>query len=239
LWEDPPIVAGVSDDNELVHLRSALAHYERSPSPAALDEAFVAAAATVAALRGDRADEPADATEVRELMTQLPEFERLVAWAVDEAERAATAGAIALWQWFGLSSAPPAWDDAERSGARVIVACACAPLQADGAGQLRTRLRRLATPRWARLLTDELVASDEAVWRRALGGRYESIHRRYAPRSRWRTGELRDVVGQDPATAEAVRARLARWLTDSGDFAALPAELEAAFVQSRTPSRLA
>jgi hypothetical protein len=232
-------VEGVSDDNELVHLRSALAQYEHSPSPVALDEAFVAAAATVAALRGDRADEPADAAEVRELMSRLPEFERLVVWAVEEAERAASAGLTALWQWFGLSSAAPAWDEAERSGARVIVACACAPLQASGAGQLRMRLRRLATPRWARLLTDELTASDEAVWRRALGDRYESVHRRYAPRGRWRAGELRDVLAKDDRTVEALRSRLARWLTDSGDFATLPAELEAAFVQSRTPSSLA
>jgi hypothetical protein len=224
---------------ELVALRMALASYEGQGTPAALDQAFVAAAAAVAALRGDRAGEPADATEARELMDQLPEFERLVARAVLEAERAADAGAAALWDWFGLRSAPPAWDEAERSGARVIVACACAPLRERGASWLRPRLLRLAARRWAQLLTDELAASDETVWRRALGERYESVHRRYAPRSKWRTRALSDVIGHDPSTAEALRTRLARWIADSGDFGLLPDELEAAFVQTRTPERLA
>jgi hypothetical protein len=232
-------VPGDGGENELVELRSALARYEGSASAAALDRAFVAAAATVATLRGDRAGEPADASEVRVLMAQLPEFERLVARAVEEAERAACAGAAALWQWFGLTSAPPAWDENERSGARVIVACACAPLQRRGAEWLRPRLLRLAARRWARLLTDELAAGDEALWRRALGERYESVHRRYAPRSRWRTRELSAVLTQDDSTAEALRTRLARWLADSGDFDGLPAELEAAFAQTRTPERLA
>lgn len=224
---------------ELVALRMALADYEGDATPAALDQAFVAAAAAVATLRGDRAEDPADATEARELMDQLPEFERLVARAVLEAERAATAGAARLWEWFGLRSAPPAWDEGERSGARVIVACACAPLQGRGAGWLRPRLLRLAARRWAELLTRELAASDEAVWHRALGERYESVYRRYAPRSKWRTRDLSAVVGSDPNTAEALRMRLARWIADSGDFATLPDELEAAFVQTRTPERLA
>jgi hypothetical protein len=225
--------------HELVALRMALEDYEGNASPIALDQAFVAAAAAVARLRGDRADDPADATEARVLMDQLPEFERLVAQAVLEAERAANAGAAGLWDWFGLRSAPPAWDEAERSGARVIVACACAPLRERGAGWLRPRLLRLAARRWAQLLTAELAACDETVWRRALGERYESVHRRYAPRSKWRTRELSAIVANDPNTAQALRTRLARWIAGSGDFGTLPDELEAAFVQTRTPQRLA
>ena len=153
-------MAGDAGHDELVELRTALARYEGSASSAALDQAFVAAGATVASLRGDRAAEPADATEVRELMAELPEFEQLVYRAVDEAERAAHAAATALWEWFGLRSAPPEWDDAERSGARVIVACACAPLQQRGAGWLRPRLLRLAA-----------TAMGEGAHRRARGKR--------------------------------------------------------------------
>jgi hypothetical protein len=232
----------VSDDESehaLVELRTALARYEGSASPAALDRAFVAAAATIAVLRGDRADQPADGTEARELMAQLPEFEQLFSDAVAEAERAAHAGATALWGWFGLRSTPPGWDEDERSGARVIVACACAPLQERGAGWLRPRLLRLAARRWAAELVEELRGSDEDVWRRAFGERYESIHRRYAPRSRWRTRSLAGLLESDPRTAEALRTRLSRWLAESGQFATLPGELEAAFVQTRTPARLA
>ena len=121
----------------------------------------------------------------------------------------------------------------------MIVACACAPLQQRGAGWLRPRLLRLAARRWARLLTDELAASDEAVWRHALGARYESVHQRYAPRSRWRTRDLSAVLASDPSTVDALHTRLARWLSESGNFEALPDELEAAFVQTRTPARLA
>lgn len=232
-------MAGDAGDNELVELRTALARYEGNGSSSALDQAFVAAGAMVASLRGDRAAEPADATEVRELMAELPEFERLVYRAAEEAERAAHAAATALWEWFGLRSAPPEWDDAERSGARVILACACAPLQQRGAEWLRPRLLRLAARRWARVLADELAASDEAVWRRALGERYESVHRRYAPRSRWRTRDLSAVLASNPSTVDALHTRLARWLSESGNFEALPDELEAAFVQTRTPARLA
>ena len=232
-------MADETGHSELMVLRSALSRYEGTASPAALDEAFVAAAAAVAARRGDRAADPADATEIRELMAELPEFEMLVHRAVEEAERAAHQAATALWQWFGLPSVPPRWDDAERSGARLIVACACAPLRERGADWLRPRLVRLAARRWARLLTDELAASNESVWRRALGDRYESVHQRYAPRSRWRTRELSAVLVGDPTTVEALQTRLARWLTESGNFDVLSAELEAAFAQTRTPTRLA
>ena len=106
----------------LAALRAALIRYELSASSAALDEAFVAAAAGIAVMRGEGRSEPADAEEARRLMSQLPDFEQLVAVAVRAAERSAHAAAGELWRWFGLSSVPPSWDETERSGARVLAA---------------------------------------------------------------------------------------------------------------------
>ncbi len=220
-------------------LRGALIRYELSGSPAMLDEAFAAAAAAVALLRGERGHEPADAAEVRSLMARLPEFDQLVSAAVGEAERSVHAEASQLWEWFGLRSVPPEWDQAERSGARVLVACACAPLDRRGAGWLRPRLLRLAAPRWARLLTGELRAGDDRLWQLALGERYESVRRRYAPRTKWRTRELSELLTSDESTVGALQQRLAHWLAEGGDVQGLPAELEAAFVQTRAPARLA
>jgi hypothetical protein len=105
--------------------------------------------------------------------------------------------------------------------------------------RLRARLLRLAARRWATLLTSELRAAGETVWRRALGDRYESVHRRYAPRGKWRTHQLSDLIAADQTTAPALRKRLTRWLAEDRDFDYLPAALEAAIVETRTPSRLA
>lgn len=220
-------------------LRQALVHYDQNGSTAALDRAFGAAAAAVAALRGDRAGEPADAVEARRVMAELPEFERLVSVAVGEAEHAARAGACRLWEWFGLRSVPPSWDEGERSGARVIVACACAPLEGRGAAWLRLRLLRLAADRWASLLTSELRAGSEELWRRALGERYESVRQRYAPRTKRRVGELSQLLLRDEQPLAVLQKRLARWLAEGGELDGLAAEVEAAFVQTRTPTRLA
>jgi hypothetical protein len=220
-------------------LGHALERYELSRSPAALDYAFGAAAAAVAGLRGSRADEPADAVEVRRLMAELPEFDRLVSIAVHEAERAAHLAAQRLWEWFGLRSAPPGWDENERSAARVVVASACAPLHGRGAAWLRPRLLRLASDRWAGALAAELRSADEGLWRRALGERYESVRQRYAPRTRRRSGTLAQLFSKDERTVVALRKRLSRWLAEGGEFDGLPAEVEAAFVHARTPARLA
>jgi hypothetical protein len=138
-----------------------------------------------------------------------------------------------------LSSPPPSWNEGERSAARVIVGAACAPLAGRGAAWLRPRVLRLASERWASLLVAELKASEEPVWERALGERYESVRRRYAPRTKWRTGELSGLLAVDPRPLEALKRRLSRWLAEGRDFDGLPAELEAAFVQTRTPARLA
>ena len=220
-------------------LRAALARHERSGAPAPPDEAFAAAAAAVSVLRGPRRQEPADAEEVGRLMARLPDYERLVTAAVDAAGRSAHTAAIGLWEWFGLDSEPPEWNQAERSGARVLVACACAPLDACGVARLRRRLRALAARRWSALLTAELRSRDDALWRHVLRERYASVHRRCAPRSKWRTHELAELLRTDDAVAGAMQKRLARWMAAGGDFRSLPGELEAAFVLSRAPARLA
>ena len=62
---------------------------------------------------------------------------------------------------------------------------------------------------------------------------------RYAPRTAWRKRELANVLATDANTVAAIRRRLAAWFVQSRDLERLPTELEAAFVQTRTPSRLA
>jgi hypothetical protein len=204
-----------------------------------LDQAFVAAGAAIAALRGERATEPADVDELRGLVERLPEFRELVGTVVGEAERWSHAGAAELWSWFGLTTEAPGWNEAEQSGARLLVARACAPLEADGLDWLRARMLRLAAERWAAQLTEELCQSSEDLWRRVFGDRYELIRTRYAPRTAWRKRELSKVLATDASTVDAIRRRLATWLQQSRDLERLPTELEAAFVETRTPSRLA
>jgi hypothetical protein len=204
-----------------------------------LDQAFVAAAAAVAALRGERATEPADVEELRGLVEQLPEFREFVGTVVGEAERWARAGAAELWNWFGLATETPKWNEAEQSAARLLVARACAPLEAGGVDWLRARMLRLAAERWAAQLTEELCQSDENLWRRVFGERYDLIRTRYAPRTAWRKRELSKVLATDAGTVDAIRRRLATWFVQSRDLERLPTELEAAFVETRTPARLA
>jgi hypothetical protein len=196
-----------------------------------LDQAFVAAAAAVAALRGERATEPADVEELRGLVEQLPEFRELVGTVVGAAERSAHAGAQELWAWFGLGSEAPGWNEAEQSGARLLVARACAPLEPGGLDWLRARR--------AAQLTEQLCQSDEDLWRRIFAERYELIRTRYAPRTAWRKRELTKVLATDASTVEAIRRRLAGWFAQNRDLERLPTELEAAFVETRTPARLA
>ena len=81
--------------------------------------------------------------------------------------------------------------------------------------------------------------SGEGLWRRVLSDRYESVWRRCAPRGRFRTRELADLMARNDAVAGALQRRLARWLAEGAQVERLPAEVEAAFVQSRTPDRLA
>jgi hypothetical protein len=220
-------------------LRTALDRYQRNGSASELDVAFAAAARAVAELRGERAGEPPDVSELRGLFEQLPDYERLVEVAVGETERSVQAAGSRLWDWFGLTTPPPTWTAAERSRARLLVACACAPLDAQVANWLGPRLLKLAADRWAGLLTTELRRADEDLWRRVLAERYESVWRRCAPRSRWRTRELSDLLARDDEVAGALQRRLSRWLAEGAEIARLPSQVEAAFVQTRTPDRLA
>jgi 2-polyprenyl-6-methoxyphenol hydroxylase-like FAD-dependent oxidoreductase len=121
----------------------------------------------------------------------------------------------------------------------VLVACACGPFERRGPAWLVPRLLRVAAPRWAALLADELRRSDERLWEHALGSRYESVRRRYARRTRWKTGGVADVVAADERTLDALRNRLARWLAQGPDPATIAEELEAAIVSTRTPARMA
>ena len=190
-------------------------------------------------LRGERADVPPEVSEVRSLFERLPEYERLVELAVSATERSVQSAGARLWSWFGLSTEPPRWNEGERSRARLLVACACAPLDSQVAVWLGPRLLKLAADRWAGLLVAELRRADEELWRRVLGERYDSVWRRFAPRGRWRTRELADLVARDDDVARAMQRQLAGWLAAGGHVERLPAEVEAAFVHTRTPDRLA
>jgi hypothetical protein len=222
-----------------VALRTALERYEQAGSPAALDAAFVAAARTVAERRGERANDPPDVTEIERLFGEIPEYEELVELAVQQTERSVEAAGARLWEWLGLETLSPTWNEGERSRARLLVACACAPLDAQVVGWLGPRLLKLSADRWAALLTADLRRAEEDLWRRVLADRYESVWRRCAPRGRWRTRELADLLAKDDATAAAMQRRLSGWLAAGADVNRLPAELEAAFVQKRAPDRLA
>jgi hypothetical protein len=220
-------------------LRRALDRYEEDRSVQALDRAFAAAAHAVAERRGERASTPPEVDEVRSLFEELPEYEELVNLAVSETELSVQAAGVRLWDWFGLSTPPPRWSDGERARARLLVACACAPLDQQVVSWLGPRLLKLAADRWAALLTAELRGADEDLWRRVLGERYESVWRRCAPRSRWRTRELSDLLARDGDVAASLERQLSRWLREGARIERLADEVEAAFVHARTPARLA
>ena len=232
-------MSGAGEIQPVLALRAALDRYQDAGSPAALDAAFAAAARAVAERRGDRANEPPDVTELERLFEEVPEYEELVDTAVEQTERSVGAAGVRLWEWFGLETTPPTWNEGERSRARLLVACACAPLDEQVVGWLGPRLLKLSADRWAALLMADLRQADEDLWRRVLAERYESVWRRCAPRGRWRTRELADLLSGDDATAAAMQRRLARWLANGAAVERLPGEIEAAFVETRTPDRLA
>jgi len=237
---DPSPAAPAGGSAALVPaLRLALERYEQGRSPAALDQAFAAAARAVAAVRGERASAPPDLGEVSRLFERLPEFEQLVELAVAETERSVQEAGRRLWAWFGLDTPPPRWNDGERARARLLVACACAPLDEQVARWLGPRLLKLSADRWAAMLTSELRGAPEDLWRRVLGDHYESVWRRCAPRGRWRTRELADLLAHDDDVAASMQRQLARWLRDGARIERLGDEVEAAFVHARTPDRLA
>ena len=223
----------------LAELRTAVTELEQTGSADALDAAFAAAGEAVRQARGVRANEPADATEARALLSRLPELEQFATAAVSVAGDATDLAAARLWDGLGLASRPPRWDADERAGARILIACACAPYERRGAAWLVPRLLRLAAPRWAARLAEDLCRSDESHWEHALGARYASVRQRYAPRTKRRTGGVAEVVAGDERTLDALRNRLAPWLAVGPDPSTIAEEIEAAIVSTRTPSRLA
>jgi hypothetical protein len=237
--DTPAAPEGSGSAHPVLALDRALERYAQRPSPAALDEAFAAAARALAEVRGDRAGVPPGLSEIESLFEQLPGYERLVELAVSETERSVQAAGARLWEWFDLSTPPPSWNASERARARLLVACACAPLDERVVKWLGPRLVKLAADRWAALLTAELRAADEELWRRVLADRYQSVWRRCAPRGRWRARELADLLARDEAVTESLRRQLSRWLADGARIERLRDEVEAAFVHARTPDRLA
>jgi hypothetical protein len=221
----------------LAALRVALDRYAFTGDPSTLDQAFAAAAAAIAVLRGHRANERCGATEARTMMSMLPELDRLASVAVREAERSLHARACALWERLGLRSPAPTWYEIERSEARVLIVAACAPLDGRSPMRLGSGLIALASQRWAALLAAQLRAGDEELWRAALADRYPAVRRRYAPRTKWRTHGLSEGVASDRPLAQALHSRLSRWLADGLDFSRFPAELEAAFAHAHPGPR--
>jgi hypothetical protein len=220
-------------------LRAAVDRCEAAPSGRTLDVALAAAAAAVAERRGERAQDPPGVDELNDLFEELPDYERLVELAVSETERSVQAAGARVWAWFGLAGDPPRWNDGERSAARLLVACACAPLNPRVGTWLGPRLLRLSADRWAGLLVAELRQTDEELWRRVLGEHYDSVWRRCAPRGKWRTRGLAHLLAFNDDVARSLQRQLSRWLAEGGDVERLPGELEAGFVHSRTPDRLA
>jgi hypothetical protein len=162
-----------------------------------------------------------------------------VTTAVLEAERAATAAAARLWASFGLRSAPPRWTPFERAGAAALLGHTILPLDQDRAQRTRERLLAIAAERWSQLLVAELGAAGEEPLRRALAERYDSVRARYAPRTRFHTRGLCSLLSTDGATAQAMRRQLVRWQLSGFNLEEIPGRLEAAFVQARSPIRLA
>ncbi len=143
----------------MLALRTALERYERGGSPAALDAAFAAAARAVAERRGERANDPPDVTEIERLFGEIPEYEELVEVAVHQTERSVEAAGARLWEWLGLGTLSPTWNEGERSRRQV-------------AGRVRVRAARRAGGRLA------WTAAAETV-RGPVGG---APHRRSAAR---------------------------------------------------------
>ncbi|HWE11136.1 MAG TPA: hypothetical protein VG325_17440 [Solirubrobacteraceae bacterium] len=222
----------------LQQLRDALDRIRLGAEPDGLQSAFAAASGVVATLTPVRGGERPDLEEMRRLATALPEFGAFLSCAADEAGRIVAAGTSRLWLALGLRSVPPAWTPEEREAARMLFACACAPVQDTNPARLRGGLRSLAAARIARLLAAEL-SDGEDVWVTALRERYDSVRHRCAPRTTWRSRGLSELLRADDVARRAVTARLEHWLAAGGDPGALAAELEAALVHARTPARFA
>lgn len=226
----------------LADLRAALGRYREHGDTGELDRAFVAARALIGALPGGGGGAP-EIARLRWLADELDEFGELLTAAADEAGEAVAGACAELWTRLGLRSAPPRWTPDEHEAARMVFACACVREEPVGGGSVAhdwvgASLRRVSARRLAELLVAELCRG-EAVWLRALDGGYGSLRHRCAPRTPFRSRGLSDLLRSDEDCRAAVAARLERWVAAGCDRAQLPAELEAAVVHVRTPSRLA
>ncbi len=224
---------------QLSRLRGALRRYRDHQAPGALEAAFAAAAAIVAA--ADAAPEPGarpDLERLRELARSIPDFGELLSCAADEAERVVAEGIWRLWRSLGLKGRAPAWSAAEWEAARMVFACACVPAPAPAPERLRDSLRTLAAGRFAQMIRDALAVEEEP-WARVLGERYESVRHRCARRTTWRSRGLSELLRTDEAVRDAVTARLERWICAGAVAETLPQELEAALVHARTRPRFA
>ena len=218
-------------------IRAALAGHALCGDPAELEPGLVAARELIATLPGTAGPH---LSELRRLGVALPEFGDLLDAAAWAAGDAVTRACASLWQTLGLHSPPPRWTSTEHDAARMVFACACAaPANAEQSPEwLSASLRRLSAARIAGELCAELAHS-EAVWLRALGGRYGSLRHRCAPRTALRSRGLSDLLRSDEVCRAGVLRRVERWAATGLGVDELSAELEAAVVHARTPSRLA
>jgi hypothetical protein len=221
----------------LQQLRAALARYRTQAAAPELVNAFAAATALVGTMVTPHGGRP-ELEEMRRLAGALPEFDELLSSAATEAERVVCAGTTGLWRALGLRSTAPAWSPSEHEAARMVFACACAPVAHTNPSRLQDGLRALAAPRFATLLCRELAESEDA-WTHALGDRYESVRHRCARRTTWRSLGLSELLRGDETSRKAVATRIERWLADGGLLPTLAGELEAAIVHARTPARFA
>ncbi|HLH66883.1 MAG TPA: hypothetical protein VKV27_14395 [Solirubrobacteraceae bacterium] len=224
---------------QLARLRGALRRHRDAGAPGALDAAFAAAAAVVAA--AGATPQPGarpDLQRLRQLAQAIPDLGELLSCAADEAERAVAAGVSRVWHALELRGHPPAWTREEWDAARMVFACACVPAPAPAPERLRDSLRTLAAGRFAALIADALAA-EERPWVRALADRYEPLRHRCARRTAWRSRGLAHLVRSDPSSREAVVRRLERWICAGADLDALAGELEAALVHARARPRFA
>ena len=227
----------------LEELRGALSAYEQTADPAAIERGLAAARALVGELPTLDAELPGrpHLDELRRLADSLPEFGELLTVAADQAGLAVAAGCERMWMTIGLRGPAPRWTAAEHETARMVFACACGPAPGPaGAGPewLQASLRRIAATRLAELIGADLARS-EAIWLLVLGDRYGSLRHRCAPRTTLRSRGLAELLADDADCRRAVITRLERWVAAGGHPDELAAEIEAAVVHARTPSRLA
>ncbi len=235
-----PLLAD-SDRTNLAAMRVAVRRFRALGDPAELERGFAAAHELIAALGGADGSGAAghpDLGRLHRLADVVEEFGDLLDAAADEAGRSVAAACTRLWDSLGLRSAPVGLTEVEHDAARMVFACACAPAPGAGSDRLRASLRRLPSARVARLLCGELCAH-ESVWLQAVGDRYGSLRHRCAPRTALRSRGLSDLLRGDEVCRAAVTERLERWVADGLRDDLLAAELEAAIVHTRTPSRLA